>query len=151
MNTWKVKKNSGFTVIELMIVVVIVAILTALAYPSYTQYVRKSKRGEAQQLLMNWSINQEIWRSNRPAYAPTSSDLTPTHPDELYDYFARGTMGTPATCAGAAGGPTNVAYWLLAVADGDGDQVNDVARNGASCATLCMSSAGVKEPAACWD
>ncbi len=64
-NNWK----SGFTVIELMIVLMIVAILVALAYPSYVDYVRKARRGEAQQLLMNWSINQEIWRSNNPTYA----------------------------------------------------------------------------------
>ncbi|MCH8058598.1 MAG: prepilin-type N-terminal cleavage/methylation domain-containing protein [Proteobacteria bacterium] len=54
MNTWKVKKNAGFSLIELMIVIVIVAILVSLAYPSYIQYVRKSKRGEAQQLLINY-------------------------------------------------------------------------------------------------
>lgn len=64
MNKWKVTRNSGFSIMELMIVIVIVAILVSLAYPSYIQYIRKAKRGEAQQLLMNWSINQEIWRSN---------------------------------------------------------------------------------------
>ena len=56
------KQVKGFTIIELMIVILIVAILVALAYPSYINYVRKAKRGEAQQLLLNWSINQEIWR-----------------------------------------------------------------------------------------
>ena len=45
MNTWKVTKNSGFTVIELMIVVIIVAVLTALAYPSYTQSCQEIKKG----------------------------------------------------------------------------------------------------------
>ncbi len=64
MKTLRAKRNRGFTIIELMIVLVIVAILLALAYPSYIKYVRKANRGEAQQLLMNWSINQEIWRSN---------------------------------------------------------------------------------------
>ena len=37
------KKRSGFTIIELMIVLVIVALLVALAYPSYVNYVRKAK------------------------------------------------------------------------------------------------------------
>ncbi len=67
MNTLFRKRIKGFTIIELMIVLIIVAILVALAYPSYIQYVRKAKRGEAQQLLLNWSINQEIWRSNNPS------------------------------------------------------------------------------------
>ena len=69
MKTLQRKRILGFTIIELMIVVMIVAILLAIAYPSYVQYVRKAKRGDAQQLLMNWSINQEIWRSNNTTYA----------------------------------------------------------------------------------
>ena len=45
--------KNGFTLIELMVVIGIVAILVALAMPSYSNYVRKANRGEAQQLLMN--------------------------------------------------------------------------------------------------
>ena len=51
----KGSNRNGFTLVELMIVLIIAAIILALAYPSYIQYVRKSKRGDAQQLLMNWS------------------------------------------------------------------------------------------------
>jgi type IV pilus assembly protein PilE len=79
MNRLNRKGILGFTMIELMIVLIIVAILLALAYPSYIQYVRKSKRGEAQQLLMNWSVNQEIWRSNNPQYATTVQLPAPTN------------------------------------------------------------------------
>jgi type IV pilus assembly protein PilE len=41
----------GFTLIEVMIVVAIVAILTAIALPSYTEYVRRSERANAQSKL----------------------------------------------------------------------------------------------------
>jgi len=135
MNTWKVKKNAGFSLIELMIVIVIVAILVSLAYPSYVQYVRKSKRGEAQQLLMNWSINQEIWRSNHTTYALMTDLLVPTN-----DNYTFSTNGTPDATT----------YALQAVAQND--QVNDVSRDGASCATLTLNQSGVKgdEPA-CWN
>ncbi len=135
MNTWKVKKNAGFTVIELMIVLVIVAILVSLAYPSYVQYVRKSKRGEAQQLLMNWSINQEIWRSNNTQYATTAQLQVPINDNYDFDLTAA---------------PTATTYSLQA--DAQDDQVNDVSRNGDSCATLTLNQSGVKgdEPA-CWD
>src|SRR5210317_854766 len=68
MNTRNLSKKQGFTIIELMIVLVIVAILLALAYPSYVDYVRKGKRGEAQQILMNAAVNLEIYRSNNPDY-----------------------------------------------------------------------------------
>ncbi|MEE8495285.1 MAG: type IV pilin protein [Xanthomonadales bacterium] len=142
MNTWKVKKHSGFSMIELMIVIVIVAILVSLAYPSYIQYVRKSKRGEAQQLLMNWSINQEIWRSNNPLYASTGNIAAPIH--EHYDF---NTVGTP----------TATAYVLVAAAKSGDDQLNDKARDGTACSTLNLDDTGKKYSAGddtiavCWD
>lgn len=55
----------GFTIIELMLAVAVVAILAAIAIPNYQQYVKKSKRVEVQAHLMslaqqlpviNWSI-----------------------------------------------------------------------------------------------
>ena len=116
----------GFTVIELMIVLIIIAILVTLAYPSYIDYVRKARRGEAQQLLMNWSINQEIWRSNNPEYATTAQLPVPTHDNYTFDLPAQ----------------TATAFTLRAVASGD--QVNDHAKDGTACSTLNLNSAGRK-------
>ncbi|MDT8319696.1 MAG: type IV pilin protein [Xanthomonadales bacterium] len=127
------KRISGFTVIELMIVVMIVAILVALAYPSYVNYVRKAKRGEAQQLLLNWSINQEIFRSNNPQYATTAQLPAPTH--DLYTFTI----------------PTRTATTYTLQANASGDQANDKARNGDSCSSLTLNQNGVKLPAGCWD
>ena len=45
------RRGKGFTLIELMITVVIVAILAGIAYPSYEGYMKRSRRSEAQQLL----------------------------------------------------------------------------------------------------
>lgn len=53
------KKNSGFTLIELMIVVAIVAILAAVGVPSYQQYVIKTKRTDCQGNLVNFSLAME--------------------------------------------------------------------------------------------
>jgi type IV pilus assembly protein PilE len=152
MKTLNKKGIRGFTIIELMIVLVIVAILLAIAYPSYVNYTRKAKRGEAQQLLLNWAINQEIFRSNNPLYADEDDAGLPgpVHVDGDFTFLAWATMGTPATCAGAATDlPTATAYWLVATAVGD--QANDVARDGTSCATICMASTGVKAPPTCWE
>ncbi len=150
MKTFHTKRSSGFTIIELMIVLVIVAILLAIAYPSYVKYARKAKRGEAQQLLLNWSINQEIWRSNNPLYAPDDSAglPKPTHQDGLYTFSAFETKDAGA-CTGQSGAPSATAYVLYATAQGD--QVNDKARNGTSCATMCLSSNGSKQPPECWE
>jgi type IV pilus assembly protein PilE len=76
--------KKGFTLVELMIVVAIVAILVALALPSYTRYIRKANRGEAQQLLMNWANNQEIWRANHTEYATKLELQPPSH--DRYDF-----------------------------------------------------------------
>jgi type IV pilus assembly protein PilE len=151
METLHRKGIRGFTVIELMVALTIVGILLALAYPSYVDYTRKAKRGEAQQLLMNWAINQEIYRSNNSEYAPDTSLVLPkpTHQDGLYVFAAREKMVTEITCAGGTGIPLRAAYWLEATAQAD--QVNDTARDGGSCATLCLSSSGTKQPVACWD
>ena len=118
---------------ELMVVIVIVAILVSLAYPSYVQYVRKSKRGEAQQLLMNWSVNQEIWRSNNTQYATTTQLSQPA-----LDYYA---FTLPTRSA--------VAYTLQAAASND--QLKDKARDGTSCTPLTLDQRGQKLPAVCWD
>jgi type IV pilus assembly protein PilE len=134
MKTLQIKRIPGFTIIELMIVLVIVAILLSLAYPSYIQYVRKAKRGEAQQLLLNWSINQEIFRSNNTEYADVDDLTAPTSDD--YTLSPDGT-------------PTATLYTLQAVAGGD--QVNDKARGGTPCSTLTLNQNGVKNPPACWE
>jgi type IV pilus assembly protein PilE len=44
--------NKGFTLIELMIVITILAILSAVAYPQYTSYIERGKRAEARSKLM---------------------------------------------------------------------------------------------------
>jgi type IV pilus assembly protein PilE len=132
MKTYK-NKRSGFTIIELMIVIGIVALLVALAYPSYAQYVLKARRGEAQQLLLNWSINQEIWRSNNTEYATLAQLPEPEH--ENYDF------SLPARS------PTE--YTLQA--DAQGGQTEDKARGGTFCTTLTLNQSGVKTEAVCWN
>lgn len=53
------KKNNGFTLIELMIVVAIIGVISAIAYPSYSSYLKKSKRADAKISLSKIADRQE--------------------------------------------------------------------------------------------
>jgi type IV pilus assembly protein PilE len=61
--------EKGFTLIELMITVAIVGILAAIAYPSYTEYVMRSRRVEGQNLLNDAAARQERFRAQNGIYA----------------------------------------------------------------------------------
>lgn len=118
----------GFTIIELMIVVGIVAILVALALPSYTDYIRKAKRAEAEQLLLNWANLQEIWRANNPTYDNGTNISVPTHDDYTFSVEI---------------GETTAASLYILTADATGDQANDEDK-GQECDSLELRSTGAK-------
>lgn len=71
-------KNRGFTLIELMIVVAVVAILSSIAYPSYTEYIRRGHRAEARAGL----LQAQQWLE-RAATATGTYPLTAAFPANL--------------------------------------------------------------------
>lgn len=62
------KKNKGFTIIEIMIVVVIIAILASIAIPQYRNYVTRGNRGGMQSELMQIATLMERYKTQNLSY-----------------------------------------------------------------------------------
>ncbi|MBP5591749.1 prepilin-type N-terminal cleavage/methylation domain-containing protein [bacterium] len=61
-------KSKGFTLIELMIVVAIIGVLSAVAIPLYTSYTNRAKRVEAEEQLMTVATSEEDYFNNYRKY-----------------------------------------------------------------------------------
>jgi type IV pilus assembly protein PilE len=96
----------GVTLMELMIVVVVIGILTAIAYPSYRQYVAKAKRNEAKAALLQISTMQERFYLQNSTYTADMTALGfPVGSNFLTDsssYVVNVTAASPAAFSATA-------------------------------------------------
>ena len=129
----------GFTLIELMIVVMVVAILSAIAMPAYTDYVRRARRSDALEELLRLQQAEEKWRANNSTYG------------KLADVPARSVSHYDAVTQPADPDGTSYSFSIKA----NGDQLNDT-QNGTDCSTLTLdfgaTTVGVvtQLPVVCW-
>ncbi|SEK30049.1 type IV pilus assembly protein PilE [Colwellia chukchiensis] len=132
----KANKFSGFTLVELLITVAIVAILASVALPAYTDFVARSNRTEAQRELLRIANLQEQYYVDTRSYA---NDLTKL-----------GLNKNPFI--------TEKGYYSIAVKLENGGFVLTATAlepqksNDSSCPTLSVSETGKKLPATlCWE
>jgi type IV pilus assembly protein PilE len=123
-------RQRGFTLLELMIVVVVVAILAAVAIPTFLDQLRKSRRSDAMRGLSDLQMREERWRASNATYASSmdvllgSAAATTSYNNgsAYYSFSISGTSGTGftvnATPKGAQTADTDCNPMQLQVAGG---------------------------------
>jgi type IV pilus assembly protein PilE len=130
------RKTGGFTLIELMIVVTVVAILSMIAIPSYTAYIHKSKRAEVTSVLVQDAQQLEKCFTISQTYAGCVAVPSPYN-----------TLDGDYSIISAAATST---YTLTASPTATGAQKDD-----AACTQFILQSDGTKtatgsDPSSCW-
>ncbi|KAF1069353.1 MAG: Fimbrial protein [Pseudomonas citronellolis] len=120
------KRAGGFTLIELMITVLVMALLAAIAIPSYSSYVLRGHRSEGQALLSEAVARQERYFAQNNAYASSAAGLNMTTYVANLQYYTLGITSDGSST-----------YTLTATATGS--QASDKA-----CTTLSVNQAGTR-------
>lgn len=148
----RIARQAGITLIELMIVVAIIAIIGAIAYPTYQDQVRKSRRTEAKSLLLEAATRQEqIFSATAPnSFAPSMTALgyaSDAQPTESGFYTVSVSAVSPAGCS--IGGTPCTAFTLTATPQGGqaGDRCGSFTLNELGVRGVSGGSLGVAD---CW-
>lgn len=148
------RQQIGLTLLELLTALTIIGILAAIAYPSYVDQVRKSKRAVAKSVLLDAANREEQYFFTNRAYTGTLTDIGYSSPA----YF--GDDNSPSTAAkavykltltvvnsgsGTCGADPAPCFQVKAIPQHD--QANDTA-----CGTFTLTSSNTKGAAGsdCW-
>lgn len=125
--------NSGFTLVELLVVITIIGVLAAIAIPSYNEYMRKGYRAEAKGVISDIAQKQERYFTANGAYLPSSNAayVAPTWPN-----FAGGST--------FAGRRYDISVTQATTADYTITATPRAPHTDPDCNVLTLTSAGVK-------
>jgi type IV pilus assembly protein PilE len=132
------KPIRGFTLVELMIVVAIIALIIAFGYPSYRNQVMKTNRSDGMIFLLDIADRQERFYSDSGTYTTDITDLgfaNATSPDGHYTVAITDDPSSDIT----------ITYQITATPQGK--QADD------TCSSYTIDSLGTRtsSPASCWD
>jgi type IV pilus assembly protein PilE len=150
------RNERGFTLIELIVVMVIAGILAAIAIPNYQEYVLRSRRADAQGFMMEVAARQQHFLVDRRAYsefirrAGTAGGLGMTVPPAVANFYDIGFSNPPDLAENDDGTNTvdNAAtppvFTVFAVPRGT--------QTGDRCGTLGLTQNGARSAGAtgCW-
>jgi len=148
------RRIGGFTLMELMITVVIIAILAAIAWPIYSKYTTKTRRVAAEGCLSEYANYMERYYTTNLRYDQDASGTPNTLLSANLDCAANAQTGRfyqyafPAA-AGSTTSPSVSAYTITATPQGIQDT------NDKKCGTLSLTNTGARsadgtEPGSCW-
>ena len=127
-------RRKGFTLIEVLIVVGIIAILAAIAIPSYQNYVRRGNRAAAQSFLMDVASKQQQYLMDARSFAPDVATLNLAVPNTVTPFYTV-TITLPAN-------QTPPSFTVTATPIAGTLQASDY--------TLTLDNTGAKGPAGKW-
>ena len=137
------KKQTGFTMIELMIVLVVIAILAAFAFPSYRDSVRKSNRAQAKSALMRLMQQEEQYYTQNNSYITFSQASTDPTEKKFYWYSGDTASSSYYEIKGeACTGDTIQNCVLLTATPGTANVISGYADP--VCGNLTLTSTGIK-------
>jgi type IV pilus assembly protein PilE len=139
----------GFTLIEVMITVAIIAILASIGYPSYTKYIARAKRSAAEAVMQTLASKQEQYMLNARSYYPAG-----TAPATSTDFTSLGVAVSPEVAGaytitvGSDNSATPPTFYVEAVPK------TAQAANDSKCGTLRITNTNVKTASGggsgCW-